>query len=129
MPSRKCGKSSCRTYIDFSERFCEKHRNLDQSTYNKHVRHNLYNSDYTDFYNSTAWRKLSKRHKAQNPLCIRCFNRGIIKQAEITDHIIELRDDFTKRLDPSNLQSLCRACHNIKSKEEEAKRKRSNSTN
>lgn len=75
-----------------------------------------------EFYQSKQWRALSKRHKQQNPLCLHCLEYGLTTPADVADHIIEIRDDWEKRLDPSNLQSLCHACHNTKTAKERRQR-------
>ncbi len=70
------------------------------------------------FYNSRLWRNLSRRHREKNPLCVHCLESGIIKAADVADHIIEIKDDWDKRLEAENLQSLCHACHNCKTAKE-----------
>ncbi|PFA33091.1 HNH endonuclease [Bacillus cereus] len=47
---------------------------------------------------------------------------GIIKIGDVVDHIIPLLVDWLRRLDPANLQTLCHACHNKKTKEDEKKK-------
>ncbi|PAE58568.1 HNH endonuclease, partial [Bacillus licheniformis] len=32
--------------------------------------------------------------------------------ADMVHHIVEVKQDWSKRLDLSNLESLCNACHN-----------------
>lgn len=75
-----------------------------------------------EFYQSKQWKILSKKHKQQNPLCIHCLELSIVNPAQVSDHIIEIRDDWDKRLDPTNLQSLCHSCHNTKTAKERRKR-------
>ncbi|HEV7283907.1 MAG TPA: HNH endonuclease signature motif containing protein, partial [Kaistia sp.] len=52
------------------------------------------------------WRKLRALHLAGHPHCVRC---GAI--ASVVDHIISVRIAPHRRLDPSNLQSLCISHH------------------
>ena len=66
------------------------------------------------FYNSRAWRKLSRDFRQCNPLCTVCFKKGIVKRAAVVDHIIPIRMGG-EPLDWDNLQSLCHKCHNKKS--------------
>lgn len=75
-----------------------------------------------EFYQSNQWKILSKKHKQQRPLCIYCLDFGLTTPAQVSDHIIEIRDDWDKRLDPENLQSLCHSCHNTKTAKERRKR-------
>ena len=55
------------------------------------------------------WTRLSRRHLAQHPTCA---VSGCGKRAELVDHIVNVKVAPWRRLDPSNLQSLCWACHN-----------------
>ena len=47
----------------------------------------------------------------------------IIKIGDVVDHIIPIRMDWSKRLEPTNLQTLCHACHNKKTKKMRRKTK------
>ena len=76
------------------------------------------------FYNSAAWRKASRAHKQKHPLCVQCKEKGITTAAEHTDHIIPIEQGGAM-LQESNLQSLCKRCHSIKT----AKEKGSNRKN
>ena len=76
-------------------------------------RHKRYDATKRDmesksFYDSAAWRKTRKMVLKREPLCRMCG-----KPATIVDHIIPIREGG-KRLDASNLQPLCHACHNQK---------------
>ncbi|MFV8280606.1 HNH endonuclease [Christiangramia marina] len=68
-------------------------------------------------YNSRKWRAFSKNYKERNPLCIKCKEKGIIKASAVTDHIqrVNVGGDI---YDESNLQPLCKSCHNSKSGKE-----------
>lgn len=57
------------------------------------------------------WRKLRLVHLRANPLCVFCLRKGITKAANVVDHIIPHKMDNALRLDPGNLQSLCKPCH------------------
>lgn len=65
----------------------------------------------------SRWRKLRNRFIREHPLCIHCKAEGRTKEAEEVDHIIPLRQGGA-RLDPANLQSLCRRCHQRKTARE-----------
>lgn len=123
MPKRKCGKGSCRTYIDYNETYCDKHKKEVTVQYVKTIRRNSDNEQFTEFYNSKQWRSLSRQKRAENPVCEHCLLEGRIRAAVLVDHIIEIKDDWSLRLEWSNLQSLCHECHNRKTKLEEKKRK------
>jgi 5-methylcytosine-specific restriction endonuclease McrA len=62
-------------------------------------------------YHTARWTKESRAFRQRNPLCRMCRERGIIRAATVTDHIIpvEVHGDFW---DQSNWQPLCTK-HNI----------------
>jgi 5-methylcytosine-specific restriction enzyme A len=60
------------------------------------------------------WERLRAEHLAEEPYCRRCAARGIERLAQTVDHIETIREAPERRLDPSNLQSLCWPCHNSK---------------
>jgi 5-methylcytosine-specific restriction endonuclease McrA len=83
-----------------------------------------YEAKELEFYKSTAWTKLSKSFRLRFPVCKSCFQRGIIRKAELVDHIQPVKTPYgwEHRLDEANLQSLCLACHNAKTAREVAQR-------
>lgn len=54
-----------------------------------------------------AWQRLRRIHLARNALCVRCGAQGVH-----VDHVVTVRQAPARRLDPTNLQTLCHACHN-----------------
>jgi 5-methylcytosine-specific restriction protein A len=63
-----------------------------------------------------AWQRLRDRHATDNPLCAECARHGRVEAMSDVDHV----RPFTTfsdplRLDPLNLQSLCKRCHRDKS--------------
>ena len=73
------------------------------------------------FYDTRRWRKLSARHRREEPLCRQCFKRGIITAGVLTDHIIPILEGGAE-WDNDNLQTLCDRCHQIKRQGEKVKR-------
>ena len=67
----------------------------------------------TDFYQSRRWRSLRSLKLQQNPLCEECEKNGILRPADMVDHIVPINKGGAP-LDMSNLQSLCNRCHAIK---------------
>lgn len=76
------------------------------------------------FYSTQDWARLRSRFIHRNPLCCKCLDRGIVRAADVVDHIIEIKDDPTRRLDDQNLQPLCHRCHNAKTQDERRRRDR-----
>ncbi|WP_297775622.1 HNH endonuclease signature motif containing protein [uncultured Roseovarius sp.] len=60
------------------------------------------------------WRRLRKDHLRKHPFCIRCGELAL----EV-DHIIPRSVAPARRLDPTNLQSLCKPCHSGAKQREE----------
>lgn len=52
------------------------------------------------------WRKLRAEHLLKHPNCARCGEKAV----EV-DHHVPIRIAPARRLDPSNLKSLCQHCH------------------
>ena len=65
----------------------------------------------TDLYNSTAWRKLRAYHLKQFALCELCLQMGHVTPATVVHHIVAHKGDESKFFDRSNLQSVCKTCH------------------
>lgn len=63
-----------------------------------------------DEYHTSRWTKLSRIFRQENPLCAICESKGIIKPAEVVDHIVPypVCGDF---FDSANWQSLCSKCN------------------
>ncbi|NBS69248.1 HNH endonuclease [bacterium] len=62
----------------------------------------------------SVWTRYSKLYLRQHPLCRSCEQLGRTTVASLVDHIIPLRLRPDLRLDPENLQPLCRSCHAVK---------------
>lgn len=117
-PVRRCRKPSCRTLIPFTDRYCTRHAQHINQTYDKARLRN--NPEYVKFYKTGAWRNTRKVALVRDEwLCQHCLLDGTYKAAEMVDHIIPTLVDWDKRLDLDNLQSLCDACHKVKTREDE----------
>lgn len=65
-------------------------------------------------YDST-WERLRAAHLSDSPLCVHCLAEDeTVTVADDVDHIVPIAVDPSRRLDPDNLQSLCRRHHNLK---------------
>lgn len=64
-------------------------------------------------YNSERWRRMSKAIRRRDQYqCVWCRRYGRIRQARVVHHIKEPDAYPELAFDPSNLVSLCMACHN-----------------
>ena len=63
-----------------------------------------------DLYHTARWTRLSRLWRDMHPLCAECQRHGVIREAEVVDHIIPFPvcEDF---FDTGNLQSLCSDCN------------------
>jgi 5-methylcytosine-specific restriction protein A len=57
------------------------------------------------------WSKLRAWKLAKDPICHLCDLRGRVTAADTVHHINEVETNPELRLDPENLMSLCRECH------------------
>lgn len=110
-PNRYC--DTCKVVID---KQVEQIKQKNNSRYNKQR-----NPKYSKFYNSKAWRTLSKRYITKYYLCEECQKEAEIKNeyticlAEEVHHKepIQTETGWLRRLEWNNLISLCHKHHDI----------------
>ena len=68
---------------------------------------------------TAAWSRLSRQWRKLHPLCVYCERMGKVTKADVVDHIVPLNGDMARLLDPTNLQSLCKRCHDSVKQSEE----------
>jgi len=73
---------------------------------------NYRNKESSKFYHSKSWKQVRILQLMEFPICKRCP-----ALATIADHKTPI-DKGGPKLDRDNLQSLCHACHNIKTAED-----------
>lgn len=71
-----------------------------------------------------VWRRLRLMHLRANPLCVFCRAKGLTVLATVGDHIVAIEDDPSRRLDPENIQSLCKPCHDGERQRQQAAARR-----
>ena len=138
-PMHHCNYPSCDRLIPYDQRYCSQHQykkpidyaddkerhKINADTYHRRIT-SKHEGKYQRFYRSTAWKRLSHHWLMLHPFCVQCMARGIYRKADVVDHIVELRDDWSKRLDENNLQSLCYSDHNKKTYKTKRKRESNN---
>lgn len=67
------------------------------------------------------WQRLRRAFLTKFPLCRMCEERGKVVVADLVDHIVPVKRAPNLRLVESNLQSLCTACHAVKTAADNAK--------
>lgn len=66
-----------------------------------------------DFYTSPKWRRVRQAILRRDKfICQRCKRFGRVRAATEVHHIEYLEDNPSRAYDPTNLVSLCHACHN-----------------
>ena len=91
-----------RTSVDYDQ------RNNEYTEYNR--TRWKYDREVKQFYNSTIWKRTSQQVLLEaNYICAMCGD-----EATMTDHIISIKQDWSKRLDRSNLQASCKRCNDKK---------------
>ncbi|MBS7696258.1 MAG: HNH endonuclease [Chelatococcus sp.] len=75
------------------------------------------------WYSLPIWRHpqtgLRAHQLRRKPLCERCDQRGIITPADTVNHVKPHKGDWSLFIDPTNHQSVCKACHDSIVKAEE----------
>lgn len=81
---------------------------------------------HSRLYATSAWRKLRAAHLVDEPFCRSCLEiKKQYKAAECVDHVIPHGDNLGRFYSHENLQSLCTACHGLKSEHERVRGKNS----
>ena len=68
-------------------------------------------------YAQSAWHSIRARQLSKQPLCARCQCNGRVTAAYHVDHVFPHRRD-PKAFKVNLFQSLCAACHTLKTKDE-----------
>lgn len=101
---KKCNHPGCPNVFDGKGYLCPDHRyrNFDAPVKREPKRN-------SEFYKSSAWVSMSKRHRAKYPICERCE----AKASQQVDHHLEIELDPHKKYirSPNNFVALCLNCH------------------
>lgn len=112
-PKRPCAKPGCPKLVEAG--YCAKHKQDDKKQRAEAARHyDTYLRDQKSklFYKSRAWKVARKRALAKaNYLCQNCLKEYRITLADTVHHRVAISVDWSKRLQASNLVSLCASCH------------------
>lgn len=69
------------------------------------------NRAWRHLYGRARWKALRNHQLSCSPLCAFCLRRDQVEVATVVDHIVPHKGDEALFFDPSNLQSLCKPCH------------------
>lgn len=113
-----CRHSGCAMLMD-KPGYCDAHR---KAVYK--AQKQVVTVDYAErnrFYQRKAWKDARKAQLAREPLCRSCRRQGRLTEATHVDHIIAIEYGGAE-LDAYNLQSLCKPCHERKTRRDEDSR-------
>lgn len=109
-PLRECKVRGCRKLT--RKGYCHTHvdgKQHETKYYNKYIR----DKHSTSFYKSKEWKQTRQLVLMRdNYLCQSCLKQDRVVPAVMVHHIVELKQDWNKRLDLNNLESMCNSCHN-----------------
>lgn len=77
------------------------------------------NRPWRHLYNTARWRNLRKAQLTAEPLCRMCARLGRVTAATVADHVTPHKGDEALFFDRTNLQSLCKPCHDGAKQREE----------
>lgn len=111
-PSSPCRAKLCRSLTRERHGYCEAHEHLARGW----QRHQQGKSSSQRGYGS-QWRKLRMLVMERDKwLCQPCLQQGRPTPAYAVDHIVNKAEGGTDS--PSNLQAICRPCHQAKTQQE-----------
>lgn len=99
-PQSYCRFAGCHALTTAT--YCVTHRATDSRANKKH---------HNPFYDSKEWRKLRAQYLKHHILCERCEALGRTALAQHLHHIKPVKQHPELALEESNLQALCRHCH------------------
>lgn len=100
-----CAQPGCPALTDTTR--CPTHTRARRAATRRQYRRNDYGPE---------WPSVRRRQLRREPTCRHCAANGTATAATVVDHIVPLHH-FDRRRDahhPSNLQSLCKPCHDRK---------------
>ncbi|MDP2026435.1 HNH endonuclease [Sulfuriferula sp.] len=65
------------------------------------------------------WRKARAGYLRSHPLCVVCATAGVVRAANVVDHIVPHKGDQALFWDKTNWQSLCKSHHDAKTARED----------
>lgn len=107
MPKKICNFNGCNNIIPYTERYCVEHKkDVEEIKKEKHKHYDKYRKDDKEwkFYKSKEWLKLREviLSKYQYVDLFAYYVENRLIQANTSHHIIEIKEDWNKRLDIYN---------------------------
>lgn len=101
-PKHPCSYPGCPKLT--SERYCDEHKKLITSLYNKYER----NPEHKKRYGNN-WSRIRNAYFKEHPYCEICRQNGKMTKGEQVHHIKPIAEGGSNEW--SNLMTLCRSCH------------------
>jgi 5-methylcytosine-specific restriction protein A len=122
-PYKPCRYPACTEITQNASGYCAQHE--PEYLANKQTRTKAYQK-YADEQRGSActrgydhrWRAARRYYLAYNPWCVKCTEFGIVEAATVVDHIKPHKGDPELFWDSDNWQSLCKKCHDLKTRQE-----------
>ena len=106
-PLRPCLYPGCTALVRGG--YCDKHQPAERT------RRSEKSLSYRRWYSKKIWTDwLRPQQLSREPFCRVCAKRGVRRYATDVDHVVPHDGDWSKFIDPNNLQSLCHSCHGAK---------------
>lgn len=106
-PLRPCLHPGCTALVRSG--YCERHRPPRVERRSEDSRR------WRRWYSLPVWTNdLRPEQLAREPFCRECAAHGLRVYATDVDHVVPHDGDWSKFIDPENLQSLCHSCHGRK---------------
>jgi len=102
---RKCSKMGCMKLT--RSRFCEKHtKEFDEKQKTTKHDRDLHRGSSSERGYDKTWQRFRKFYLRRHPICEKCED-----YKDLHVHHIKPINEGGARLDPDNLMTLCRSCH------------------
>lgn len=114
MPKRTCNHPACGELTTKGSYCAEHQKAIDKRIADRKKAYDDRRLSSTQRGYDCRWRKKRAAWLLNNPLCVICKSKGIVKPATELDHIIPHRGNRELFEDDNNLQGLCKSCHSRK---------------
>lgn len=108
-PARPCSHPGCPELVTDGSR-CPAHRKAEQRRETKERMQSSRVREDKSFYDSSLWRGVRASILRKEPWCRECRRNERRALADMVDHIVPISQGGA-RVNESNLQPLCNACH------------------
>lgn len=110
MIKKKCNNVMCNALVPRRQTYCTKHQQKDTKRLNREYDRKR-DPVITAFYKSKRWQRF--RLTVLKEYHYLCQHEGCNDTADTVHHIIEVKNDWSKRFERENCIPVCRSCHEI----------------